>query len=335
MKRFWPLRGISKQASTWFARIKSKDIGRSESAAWAQWMDSDVQNQKAFEQAELAWEIAAELEHRPKIDVYLKDIDALLERKTPARARPAMPAWPRAWTVAMASAATLIVGSGALWYWQSRVAVTEYNTAVGEQRVVSLADHSVVTLNTATRLRVLYSRRSRRVELLAGEALFEVTKDSRRPFEVQALLGVTTAVGTKFDIQIQQSDVAVLVLEGAVAVEAGSATGHGPRAAVAAGQALTYTASGTLSAIRSTDGNRVLAWQKQRIIFNDTSLADALAEYNRYITTPIVLGDSELGSRRINGVFRIGEEDAFLHALEQALPVKATRRDSEVVLQRR
>jgi transmembrane sensor len=89
------------------------------------------------------------------------------------------------------------------------------------------------------------------------------------------------------------------------------------------------------SAVRSADPNRVRAWRTQRLVFNDLSLADAVTEFNRYVTTPIVVEPGPLAERRVNGVFRIGEQAAFLNALEQTLPLVVRREPDRVLLQPR
>jgi transmembrane sensor len=88
-----------------------------------------------------------------------------------------------------------------------------------------------------------------------------------------------------------------------------------------------------VSAIRPADAGRIRGWQAQRIVFSDVALSEALREYNRYIKVPIVLGDPSLATRRINGVFRIGDENAFLGSLQQGLHVKISKTDSQTMLQ--
>ncbi len=60
------------------------------------------------------------------------------------------------------------------------------------------------------------------------------------------------------------------------------------------------------------------------------SLQDAVQEYNRYTKTPIVVGDTALGERHINGVFKIGDKSGFLGALEKGLHVKVSESDTEI-----
>jgi ferric-dicitrate binding protein FerR (iron transport regulator) len=70
----------------------------------------------------------------------------------------------------------------------------------------------------------------------------------------------------------------------------------------------------------------------QRIVFKNATLDDALAEYNHYTDTPVVLKSARLGQERVQGVFRIGDEPAFVHAIEQALPLRAQPADHSIEL---
>jgi transmembrane sensor len=191
-----------------------------------------------------------------------------------------------------------------------------------------------MSLNTGTQVRVHYTHALRRIEILSGEAVFSVTHDAERPFEVHALRGTTTAVGTEFDVQISGEMTAVSVLEGTVSVRPTEDRKGGNSTQISAGQAVEYK-DGATSAVRSADAGKVRGWLTQRIVFSNAALADALADYNRYIKNPIVLGDPNLGARRINGVFRVGDETAFLDALEQGLHLTATTTAAGVVLRPR
>jgi transmembrane sensor len=148
---------------------------------------------------------------------------------------------------------------------------------------------------------------------------------------VHALQGVTTAVGTQFDVELTAAGAAISVLEGTVTVGA-----SGPAAApvaVTAGSGVGYTQAGAVSELRPAEVNRIQGWRSQRFVFNDITLDTALAEYNRYTRMPIVLSNPALGARHINGVFHIGDEAAFLSAMEQGLHLKATRGASQTVLE--
>ena len=317
------------KAADWFAQARSGAIDPAGEQAWLQWIEDDT-HQQSYEHCELAWELSAELRNTPTLTALLGEADSLVAQRRAARAA-ARPTWRvRSWQLGLA-ASVIALGAFA-WLFFSRPTLTEYSTAVGEQHTVMLADGSSVVLNTDSLMRVEFSRHLRHIELVRGEALFNVSHDPTRPFAVHALQGVTTAVGTQFDVEITRSGAAVSVLEGTVTVGGGTAASV-PVVAVSAGSGVGYTPTGAVSDLRPAEVNRIQGWRTQHIVFNDLPLDTALAEYNRYTHTPIVLSNPALGSRHINGVFHIGDEAAFLSAMEQGLHLKATKGDAQTVLQ--
>ena len=95
-----------------------------------------------------------------------------------------------------------------------------YRTQVGERSTVTLADGSEVTLNTDTGLRVEFSARERRLQLLRGQAFFKVEKDATRPFVVEAGHKRVVAIGTAFDVRFDTADqVQITLVEGRIAVD--------------------------------------------------------------------------------------------------------------------
>ena len=309
------------KAHDWFAQARSGEMDPASEKSWLQWIEDDA-HQRSHENCELAWELAADLRNSPTLAALLAGADSLAVR----------PRWRvPLWQVGLA-ASVIAVGAFA-WLFFGRAGALEYSTAVGEQRTVMLADGSSVALNTDSLIRVELSGHLRHIELLRGEALFSVSHDPSRPFEVHALQGVTTAVGTQFDVELTRGGAAVSVLEGTVTVGGGATGASAPTVAVSAGSGVGYTRNGAVSDLRPAEVNRIEGWRTQRMVFNDIPLDAALAEHNRYTRTPIVLSDPALGSRHINGVFHIGDDAAFLSALDQGLHLKATKGGTQTVLE--
>ena len=117
---------------------------------------------------------------------------------------------------AAASVAFVLV-MAAVFYWQTH-RYPLYATDIGEQRSITLADGSTVDLNARSKLRIEFSKTERRVELLEGQALFQVAKNRHRPFLVRSGDALVRAVGTQFDVYRKDSSTTVTVLEGRVAV---------------------------------------------------------------------------------------------------------------------
>lgn len=322
-------------ASEWFSLVRSGHVDERADRQWAQWMADDVEHEKAYENRELAWELAAELKDAASIQKLLRTADLLVARGgSPAR---------RAYRVLLSSPVLATVAGVALvgvliplWFARNAVTTSEYATAVGEQRTVTLSDNSTVVLNTGTHLRVEYSRALREVVLLRGEALFMASADPARPFRVRAQEGITTVLGTEFAVRIEGPAVSVVVLSGSVSVvsggQPGGMTGSAVRPAVTVGQRVSYSVGEPVSPPVAADIGVVRGWQSHRIVFSDVTLAEALQEYNRYVTVPIVLGNPELAQRHINGVFVMGDESAFLGALRQGLHLQAVQSPTETTL---
>lgn len=118
--------------------------------------------------------------------------------------------------LAAAAVAFAFVLGAAVWWQAHRYPL--YATDIGERRLITLADGSTVDLNARSQLRVEFSNAERRVELLTGQALFQVAKDKARPFIVHSGDATVRAVGTQFDVFRKDSGTTVTVLEGRVAV---------------------------------------------------------------------------------------------------------------------
>jgi transmembrane sensor len=118
--------------------------------------------------------------------------------------------------LAIAASALIAALAGAAWWQSARYPL--YSTDTGERRSITLADGSTVDLNARSKLRVEFSKNERRVELLDGQALFQVAKDKNRPFIVASGEATVRAVGTQFDVYRKETDTTVTVLEGRVAV---------------------------------------------------------------------------------------------------------------------
>ncbi len=87
------------------------------------------------------------------------------------------------------------------------------------------------------------------------------------------------------------------------------------------------------SVIQSVDVQKVIGWRVGRVTLEDSTLADAVTEMNRHSPVQIRLRGPQLEALRVNGVFRAGEQEAFVTALESYFPIAVQRRgDAEIVL---
>lgn len=239
-------------------------------------------------------------------------------------------------TAGTALAATLLAGT---WWLDPAWRTQELRTAVGERSNATLSDGGTVQLNTNTVLYVQSRLRSRQFVLLQGEALFSVGKgwaDAWKPFIVHAPGAQVRDIGTTFSVRIREHDTQVTVIEGAVEVSRPGAEGDAGLQRVNAGLAwlATTTADLTSPSLAPVDPTQTTAWQRGKLVFDGTPLADALAEVQRYRRAPIRVLDERAARMRVSGEYDLGGIEALIDALPATLPVRVQRAtDGSVVVE--
>lgn len=178
--------------------------------------------------------------------------------------------------------ATVEVTDRVLTYTRSDHAApaeVKYNTLEiprGGEYALQLADGSRVWLNAETRLHypVAFTGTERRVEL-TGEAYFEVSKDATRPFIVRANGVDVQVLGTSFNVAAYGAEVVTTLVEGRVAVEAGSerVTLEPDRQAVWDGERME---------VRQVDASNYGLWRKGIFYFEDRRLEEILDALARW-----------------------------------------------------
>lgn len=317
---------IEVQAGRWLARLLEPDCTAAERAACARWRAQSPEHDATYRGMEAMWQRSAGIGADPAIAAALRDA----ERQPAPRSRA------RRWLPPLALAAVLAAATLAATQWlpmRQPAVELPYRTALGEQRRIELPDGTAVVLDTDTALVARYARRQRLVELEAGQARFEVMPDARRPFVVQAAGGRVTAVGTQFQVRVEDAAATVTLLEGAVVVKAPEgAPGRHPPATLSPGQELRFDRDGQWTTTR-VDLQSADAWTEGHLFATDWPLDRLVAEMNRYSTTKLRLSDPALADLRVNGGFRTGDPHSLVLVLEHSLPVRvAETGEDEIVL---
>tara|TARA_R110001606_G_scaffold99949_1_gene220156 strand:- start:15841 stop:16830 length:990 start_codon:yes stop_codon:yes gene_type:complete len=308
-------------AARWYSALQNPDVELETWDAFRAW-ERDPDNEAAYRQ----------------IEASLAIIDHGLRAGRGAAATPpsrgkAEPSHRRRYAWMAGIAALIVLSAFALALKANSASAPNeiYATAVGEQQTVTLADGSLVTLNTDTKLDVALTSRDRRVTLLRGEALFEVAK-SDAPFRVTAGNSQTRALGTRFDVYLRPNDVAVTLFEGAVVVSdpKSSPTGIDGQVLVP-GYRLTVSPGGA-KILSRVDPATALQWQSGMIQFDNVTLADAVAELNRYSAIKLHVSDRQLADERLTGTFPTGKPEEFASSLALFLPLRAERSGDLITL---
>jgi transmembrane sensor len=302
-------REIEEAAARWVARMDAAEWSDADEAALEQWLAVDTRRRGALLQAQAAWEA----------------LDALAD-SADADAGPAYPARRRFLIGGGAAIAASVAGSA---FVLTRAA--EYGTQIGEIRRVPLADGSTMVINTASLASVDLEKTRRLVNIRQGELWFQVAKDSKRPFLVEAGPIRVQAVGTAFAVRRREGGADVFVTEGVV--EAWSADAGAPHVRIVAGEHafIADNAAVQRSPASATSVYRALAWREGKIDLAGVTLAQAAAEFNRYNRRQLVILDPAIAGESFDGTLRTDDLEGFAMAVRESLGVPIDLRNPDEI----
>lgn len=260
--------------------------------ALADWLAADPLHAELYDDATIAAEEGRIVSAEPA--------------EAPTATVTALPAAPRRthWLPA-ALAASVIAAVGGGWFLHRASEPDPYEIATrpGETREVRIGNALRVTLDGGTRL--ILDRHDQRVARLdEGEAMFAVTHDPARPFQLQAGGATITDVGTVFDVERAGTSTLVSIAEGAVRVSAPGGSADG-----AAGQVITVDMAQATLARSERDPSQIGGWRQGRIDFADTPLPQLADRLQRATGLPIVVAPA-LRDHKATGSITIGRERA-------------------------
>jgi transmembrane sensor len=322
---------IDEEAAMWAWRMDSDTVSAADRQAFESWLRRDPRHRRASAELSRVWAALdglAEAKRGEKIATFAAPGFAARHRGV----------W---WA---AAAAVLLAIAVPVWV-QKGGELRTLATAVGQQRNITLADGSIVTLNTNTIVETNLRPYSREVYLRKGEAHFQIAHDRYRPFLVHAGDAVIRAVGTQFEVRVRSDQrVDVVVNEGRVEVQSavsetanvGGDHGHARLGtvvhALSAGQQLSATGNDYRVVPVSTHQlSSALAWRDGAVVFDGEPLSAAIAEIGRYTDARIIISDPQVAALRVGGRFRTGDVQAFFDALQSALPVSIRRTSDGLV----
>lgn len=303
---------IEARAADWLLKRTEAGWSESKQEELDRWLASSTAHQAAYWRLEHGWSrVGADV----AIDQDL-DWDNDWDRQTRKKIR-----W-----FPIAIAASLVAAFGAAQYsalspFGSEVAIAkqEIETGRGERKIAALADGSEIELNTATRIRAAIGGSSREVWLDEGEAYFSIARHDGQRFIVHAGNRSITVLGTKFNVRRDGSRLILSVVEGKVSL-ADTNSGSSGRAVVVTGgdTAVADGASTVVTAGLEDKVGEALSWRDGMLSFDQSSLAEAAAEFNRYNEKSIVITDAAAGDIRIGGTFKWNNVDAFARIMRDA-----------------
>lgn len=321
----------------WCIRIH-EGLSASEQAELDAWLVDRPDRQQALDETLALWSALGEDADAPEIVALRHDALGSMQRAGRRRWVAAVPLRRGVWA-AMAAAVLVVVALGAMLAWRGDGS-QRYDTAVGERRVIALADGSRLTLDADSAVTVAYSNERRSLTLERGRARFKVAKDPLRPFAVRSGSDLIVATGTEFSVEKLTGETRVALFEGHVAVMRETAKGRRSELVaagggeVAADRALVPGTELRLPSVAAVGSVRQIpvdeGWETGQLSFERESLRVAAERMNRYATGRRIEVSPDLAELRVSGVFNAGDLSAFAQAIAAAFPVRVVV-DEDVV----
>lgn len=302
---------IELAASQWAVRSQDDAFSEDDVTALVLWLEESPLHARAYDRAMRLW---TRLDSLRDIPASVVSLDS--RRRDPMKFR--VPAWGVGGAVAAALAAAAVM---VMWPAPAQI----YHTAKGERKTVTLADGSVLMLNTGTQVSVRLGRFDRRMVLDHGEVALKVTHDEGKPLTLQAGDTRITDVGTEFDVLRDSGSVKVAVREGEVSLGTGE---H-----LHAGDMSLHSEGAAGSTVARIDPEEAFAWQTAHAIYRDQPLSVVVRDLNRYFDKPLVV-DEDSGKLRLTAILTLDSETSVVGRLQAFLPLDARATEKGVLLTR-
>jgi transmembrane sensor len=305
---------IEAEAAGWLARM-DRGLNSEEETSFARWKAVDIEHRIIFQQLQAVWRRA----------------DQLGAMRQPSSRASRLPSRLALKLAAIAAVLVVCVGLGLTWRAQD-IPPQRFETAIGAQRSLNLADGTHVVLNTNTVIHASITPGSRTVTLDRGQAYFEVVHDDNHPFVVIAGNRRITDLGTKFSVRRDGDRVDVVVTEGEVRVEPIAADRVSAPVVARRNMVVIARHTETLVALKSPkEIDAAMLWRSGMLSFNQEPLAAVAEDINRYNTRKIeVVGRAR--DIRIGGSFRSDNIQGFTQLLRDGFGLKIVETGDKIVI---
>lgn len=215
----------------------------------------------------------------------------------------------------------------------------QITTDRGERARVSFSDGTHVDLNSSSAIRFpdKFTGNIREVELVEGEAYFDVAHNEKIPFLVYSRDVEIQVLGTQFNVNAAHNEqVQVTVAEGKVAVKA---TGKGidaqkpnaDRVELTRGY-FTEVKPGKLPSKPSRVNLELhFGWVKSLLVFDNTPFVDVISKLKNYYDIDFKVADNSLYDKKLTAVFEHESLARVLEVISLTLSIEYERKESMII----
>ena len=224
--------------------------------------------------------------------------------------------------ISVAASLLLVAGIGYITYRKiesvkQQSIFTTVTVPVGSMKIITLTDHSVVTLVSGAVFKypAAFSYRNRKVFLIRGKGFFEIAKDRKRPFTVYSAKLSTTALGTSFTVENYPGYATEKVRLYAGKVKIGSIEKGFSSVLLSPGQQYSHQGNIRSKSIFDNTGDVKQYTESGELEFYDTGMSEALTRVASYYNVQLKFDQQRLKNFSISGKFRNEPLEDVLHTI--------------------
>jgi len=302
------------EAIQWLLRQRADEMDADQWEQFTLWLEADPRHAEAFD---AAVDADKSLDGLPDIDIQphspASEIPAAANDNPLSRFVP--------WAMASAAAVLLAVFTFAP---SGDPTLSVIATAPGERQVIALTDEITMTLNGSSEVTVEQGRPN--VSIARGEVAFAIDADDPSALRVEVGGLTLTDYGTVFNVLANDELVSVAVAEGIVAINPDLEDIQ-----INAGEIAEQRIGEATLTRRPIAAETVATWRVGRLEFDDTPIADALAQVERSTGVTIAI-DNRFADARLTGSIIIPEDEAEVVAALAAFLGGSVRQSGELWL---
>jgi len=291
------------------------------------WRNDSPENEAFYQESLKAWEAISVLNEMEQFNSF-----EALKKVNKKIAQPQFVKW---WITIQRVAAILmlplLVYSGYLTIQNhlngnrhKQVVMQTISSRQGMVTQFTLVDGTKVWLNSGSVLQFPAEFDSNKREvLLKGEAFFEVTKNEKQPFRVNANELNVEVLGTSFNVvsfdDDRQSE--VVLVRGKVALSSENGQIKKDFGILHSGQRAVYEKMTQKVFTEEVDVEKYIAWREGNLIFRDDSMEDVVKRLSRWFNVEIIIDDSEIKKYIYKATFRNENLIQVLNLLKLSAPI--------------
>ncbi|QLF92984.1 FecR domain-containing protein [Pseudomonas sp. ABC1] len=283
---------LTDSALDWLLRLQAAPADQRLRTECEAWQQAAPEHARAWRKAQRVWALSGAL-------------PATTATHWPSPTTTTAPRRQNRWRRPLALAACLLL-AGIIFLLRPQA---DIQAPSGPARHMALEDGSQLWLRGGAAVELYFDEQQRRLELLRGDAFFEVKKDTRS-FTVLAAGQQVTVTGTGFSVGLGPHYLEVAVAHGSVRVDSQAGT-----AGLGKGQRWRLDRQSGLAQLDTLPPTQIAAWRNDQLIARDQSIEELLEQVRQHYPGWIILRAPELANRRVTGLYDLSDPRTALQAL--------------------